>query len=322
MAECFLVQNGGSNPLNFRVVGNPQHTIAKENTIWVDTDKINKYYFSATQPENMVDYDVWFPTGTSSTIEFNALKKNGIQVYPISAKQYVNGALVNLKSKIYQNGEWVSFAVAPTDGLIAEYTFDEFSGNIIPDTSPNGYNLTLQNVTQYEGVVGKAAYFAGNGGAVANSRVIPDGMSGFSGLTVNFWLKLDANTGDATIMCQYNNYQGFYVGVASGDTLEINYGGSASLKLTDNRLTKEQWHNVCLVYNYTTGKLQVWIDGVKLSNSWNCSKFSASNANLTFGMTSTGGSFYLNGSIDQVRLYNRALSDDEIATLWNGGAGC
>lgn len=95
--------------LNFEVVCNPQPSTAKENTIWVDTDKINNYYFSATQPENMVDYDVWFSTGRSSTGEFNALKKNGIHVYPISAKQYVSGVWVDVTAKSYQNSEWVEW---------------------------------------------------------------------------------------------------------------------------------------------------------------------------------------------------------------------
>ena len=100
---------GGGAPLNFKVVPNPQPDTAKENTIWVDTDRINNYYFSATQPENMVNYDVWFHVGTSSTVEFNALKKNGIQVYPISAKQYIGGAWVDKTAKIYQGGKWVDW---------------------------------------------------------------------------------------------------------------------------------------------------------------------------------------------------------------------
>ena len=100
---------GGGAALNFKVVPNPQPSVAKENTIWVDTDRINNYYFSATQPEGMVDYDVWFPVGTSSTVEFNALKKNGIQVYPISAKQYVSGAWVDKTAKSWQGGKWVEW---------------------------------------------------------------------------------------------------------------------------------------------------------------------------------------------------------------------
>lgn len=49
---------------------------------------------------------VWFPVGTSSPVAFNALKKNAIQVCPISAKQYVGGAWVYKEAKSYQNGAW------------------------------------------------------------------------------------------------------------------------------------------------------------------------------------------------------------------------
>lgn len=109
MAKGFKHGSGGSKPLNFKVICNPQPETAKENTIWVDTDRIHNHYFSATQPENMAEYDVWFPIGTSSTVEFNALKKNGIQVYPMEAKQYISGALVDKTAKSYQGGKWVDW---------------------------------------------------------------------------------------------------------------------------------------------------------------------------------------------------------------------
>jgi hypothetical protein len=37
------------------------------------------------------------------------LKKNNITVYPLSAKQYVNGAWVDKEAKSYQNGAWVEW---------------------------------------------------------------------------------------------------------------------------------------------------------------------------------------------------------------------
>ena len=108
MAKGFKHGSGGVG-LNFKVICNPQPANPRENTIWIDTDRINNYYFSATQPENMVEYDVWIITGISSTIAFNALKKNGIQVYPISAKQYIGGAWVDQTAKTHQGGEWVDW---------------------------------------------------------------------------------------------------------------------------------------------------------------------------------------------------------------------
>lgn len=109
MAKGFKHGAGGSNPLNFKVIVNPQPQTAKENTIWVDTDKINNYYFSAEQPENIMEYDVWFPVGTSSSGAFSATKKNPIMIYPLSAKQYISGAWVNKAAKTWQGGSWVDW---------------------------------------------------------------------------------------------------------------------------------------------------------------------------------------------------------------------
>lgn len=103
-----MVGGGGSGGLNFSVVGGTSHPgNPKENTIWVNTEtEISGWVFSASEPEVPAEGMVWITTGTSSTIEFNALKKNGIQVYPISAKQYVSGAWVDKTAKSYQDGQW------------------------------------------------------------------------------------------------------------------------------------------------------------------------------------------------------------------------
>ena len=111
MAKGFKAGAGGGAPLNFKVVGNPQPSNPKVNTIWVNTDvPISKWHFDVNQPENMAEGDVWFSTGTISSVAFNALKKNGIQVYPLSAKQYVGGVLVDVEAKSYQNGRWVEWS--------------------------------------------------------------------------------------------------------------------------------------------------------------------------------------------------------------------
>ena len=102
---------GGGASLNFKVVGGTtEPASSKENTIWVNTDaEITGWIFSASEPENPTEGMVLFPTGTDSNIAFNALKKNGIQVYPLSAKQYISGAWVDKTVKIYQGGAWVDW---------------------------------------------------------------------------------------------------------------------------------------------------------------------------------------------------------------------
>lgn len=98
---------GGVGGLNFKVVGGTtQPANPTENMIWVNTSKtITDWVFSATQPA-AAPGRVWISTGAASNFEFNALKKNGIMVYPMSAKQYVNDALVDVTAMSYQDREW------------------------------------------------------------------------------------------------------------------------------------------------------------------------------------------------------------------------
>ena len=80
-----------------------------ENTIGIVTDtKIASWIFSATEPESPMEGMVWIQVDQRiSTVDFNVLKKNGIQVYPFLAKQYIGSAWAEKTAKSYQNGEWV-----------------------------------------------------------------------------------------------------------------------------------------------------------------------------------------------------------------------
>ena len=112
MAKGFKHGAGGGTSLNFKVVGGvTEPTNPKENLIWVNTDTpITGYVFSAVEPAEPAEGMVWIVTGTSSVAPFNALKKNGIQVYPLMAKQYVSGAWVVKTAQIYRSGVWETIA--------------------------------------------------------------------------------------------------------------------------------------------------------------------------------------------------------------------
>ena len=144
---------GGGAALNFKVVGGlTQPANPSENTIWVETDvPIASWYFQAEQPENMAEGDVWFPVGTSSAVEFNALKMNGIQVYPLSAKQMVSGALVDKTAKIYQNGTWAFLfnGVLYENGNLYEYVTGGWTYDGAKNT--DSYILINENAVDMKG---------------------------------------------------------------------------------------------------------------------------------------------------------------------------
>lgn len=149
MSENLILNLGGSGgaSLNFKIVGNPQPSNPAENTIWVDTDTaITGWAFSATEPD-LIDGFVWISVGTSSSAEFNALKKNNITVYPVSAKQCIGGEWVTKTAKSYQNGElvdWAADTVLYNSGVFNE-DVAHFSSKT-PDAATITYDTSYINM--------------------------------------------------------------------------------------------------------------------------------------------------------------------------------
>lgn len=157
--------SGGADPLNFYVKTYPSEVELKtdkpkENTIGViTTTTMTSWIFSATEPTEPEVGMVWISVGTSSPVEFNALKSKTLQVYPLEAKQYVGGKFEVVTSMIYQNGEWISIEKTlfpPVDGwsttkiqsdrTIGTGTFDGdvFTGKIT--AGGQGVGITKQSV--------------------------------------------------------------------------------------------------------------------------------------------------------------------------------
>ena len=100
---------------------------------------------------------VWITTGSASPVAFNALKKNGIQVYPVSAKQYVSGAWVTKEAMVYQGGkwnEWVRYLFYAGD------TCEEITGgwHIVGDSDANVQKNIDNHYIALRGVPGADTY--------------------------------------------------------------------------------------------------------------------------------------------------------------------
>lgn len=102
---------GGGGSLNFKVVGGTSAPASPaENTIWVNTAAdITGWAFSPAAPSSPKEGTVWLRTGLNSPVGFNAIKKNGLWVYPTACQQYTSGAWVAKTAKTYQSGAWVEW---------------------------------------------------------------------------------------------------------------------------------------------------------------------------------------------------------------------
>lgn len=141
MSESFICRRGGSGGgLNFNIVGGTSTPSSpKENTIWVNTSAaVSDWVFSTAQPATPTSNMVWFKTNNGGTVAFNAVKKNGIWVYPAVCKQFVAGAWIDKTAKTYQNGAWQDWYLQVING-----TDISVSGGWSANQS--GYTVGLQD---------------------------------------------------------------------------------------------------------------------------------------------------------------------------------
>ena len=129
-------KQGGAG-LNFKIVGGTaQPASPKENTIWVNTDlEITGWGFDTEPAEYLTTGGVWIKTSTNGNVEFNALKKNGICIYPQSCMQWDGTKYLSKDVKVYKNGEWLALKIWFLQG--GEPYRDATGGWAVIDT-PNG----------------------------------------------------------------------------------------------------------------------------------------------------------------------------------------
>ena len=162
-----LPESQGGAELNFEIVGGTtQPSNPAENMIWVNTNiDISSWSFAVDQPTELEEGMVWFKTATSSGAEFNALKNNSLQVYVVTAKQCVDGALVNVDVCIYKDGTWAAFGV-----FLFNYgtqTYNWTASSLVSYISSNNVSVTPGVSTNDDGsitlYVNRGGYNFGSG---------------------------------------------------------------------------------------------------------------------------------------------------------------
>lgn len=244
----FNVSGGGGTALNFRVVGGteaPANPAA--NCIWVNTDvDITGWVFSAEEPSPAEPGMVWIRIDTSSPVAFNALKKNGIMVYPMSAIQYVGGTWVSKPAKSYQGG-WV-------DWILRLYNpgneFEEVTG---------GFSKA------YENSVGTRTLTKNSDSLFLQTAGTSSGGANFTVATENLIDLTSFSTLYARIAFTNSKYTRFYL--AAGTSKNAGLSGDCAF------YTSASTEGVVeLDISNLSGEYYVWVGlgGTQASNSGNC----------------------------------------------------
>jgi hypothetical protein len=204
----------------------------------------------------------------------------------------------------------------PTAGLVGYFSMD---GNL---TNGGSASMTASSTntsftTNAQGLTNKALLF---GGTITSAATITDnGNLDFAGdFSISFGVYMTSNSASQGFYDNGLNYGGCGVWYFSSDnTVRFNFkngsiGGVAALPVG-------QWKAVCAVRTGTI--LQIYVSGVLVaSGAQGTSAITYPNAPVLGQMyaTSTGGNYnpIANGSkMDELRIYNRALSAAEVASL-------
>lgn len=192
-----------------------------------------------------------------------------------------------------------------TKGLVGYWKLDDGSGTTATDSSTNGNNGTLTNgPTWTTGQIGGAVQFDGSNDSIEISSV--PALNGT--FTYSAWINLNSTPGGTvSIADKGSNLRNLEI--LGGGYLSFWTGFNAQ---TTTTVSTSIWHHVVGLYDGTTTRL--YVDGV-LSNSATGTASSDSANTLSIG--GFGGARYFPGKIDEVRIYSRALSADEISKLYN-----
>jgi YD repeat-containing protein len=211
-----------------------------------------------------------------------------------------------------------------SDGLIAYYPFN---GNA-NDESGNGHNGTVYGSTLTMDIFGNAnsAYnFDG-----VNDYIDFGNNAAFSPsnqITISAWIMRNGNINSSGssdfIIGKLDTYgtRAYYLAFWNDHLqMEVSENGGTSDRLWVNSTTKitdTDWHHVVGLFDGS--KIDLYIDGANQSgqtNGGNVSSINQNNSSLIMGYCRADNRFFLNGSIDDVRIYNRALSEAEVLQLY------
>ncbi len=221
-----------------------------------------------------------------------------------------------------------------TTGLIHYWKLDEAPGATTAADSAGATTLT-KGGTGFDftasGKFNNAATFPNNGQFKwVRKNPSPNDITGASALTISMWFKRGA--AGAVLQTGQDSSGVDTLGIATGSDGKVYFdlsptagfaeGGTTAVTANDTN-----WHLATLVYDGTqagnAARLKGYIDGVQQALTFTGSAVPATSTNNAqlYYIGGEGGSDVDYGTIDDVRIYSRALSAADVVALYAAGGG-
>ena len=206
-----------------------------------------------------------------------------------------------------------SFAAIDPDTVVGIWLFDEGSGDTAEDASKNGNDGTLMNGPEWvDGKFGEALSFDG----VDDYVEVPASAS-FSydkGYSFAIWFKANNVNSQQGPIGQNGGGQYINFWMNSAQLRWENDAGQASY--ANALIEANQWYHAVGTYDFSTGLSKIYINGQfdKETPLTSGKNFTAIPVIIgSYGV----GAYPFNGTIDEVRIYNVALSEADINFIMN-----
>jgi len=216
------------------------------------------------------------------------------------------------------------------DNVILCLTFDDESNEII-DYSNYGNNGTIYGDIFYtDGISGKGIHLDGDDDYVTFGNI--EEFNNIEEFTLEAWAKADMWKDAGTIInkgperddnhiwwCwdKYNTHERFMLEMG-GPTSWTSYVSPDRIWYTD------KWYHFVSTFSNSQKKVKIFIDGVKVREYDITDGYDRNSGafNLKIGVFYTNNAPYdhhFNGTLDEIRVYNNALAEDEILNHYNSG---
>ena len=214
----------------------------------------------------------------------------------------------------FEKGDAALWALA--SGLIGYYPLDEGSGSTASDLSGKGNHGTWAGAgTHYAtGKVGMAGNFDGD-----DYVNLPNLLNGAQNFTVSFWFNtniVDVMTGAFCSETAGTSWRLCYF--YDSIRLRDNDGLTHDFDLFSSTMNNNRWYHVVMVHNAATLKTTNYVDGVSLGDVTTGSTMYSDAGSTKIGNTLDPVTYNYKGLVDEVRVYNRALTVDEVKAIHNG----
>ena len=215
----------------------------------------------------------------------------------------------------------VALAGPPSDGLVLHYSFDQDVGAVVTDLSGNGNDGQAVGTEVVTGVAGSGVQLDGRSAFIrtpSSDSLMPEAI------TLATWVRVAKLPEGMTALffkrnLGYNDNEGYSLFVMPSGTVRVVLGNGEWQRFMDSKilLNPGHWHHVAMTFSRPD--MKVYVDGVlsatgtydpPLQHNPGADLFVGARDHLAHPMDC-----FAAASLDDVRIFRRALSEDEIADL-------